>query len=272
MRNIAICLRGDFRTWNIIKDAYSTYIDHSKYNVHYFYTSWDRQQLIPYLSDPQDSDFFEVSDQYVIDQFANISGTLTSFKILPKPEYRINTFVAQAYLIYECNKLKRQYEYDNNMNFDYVIISRPDAIIDLTEIFNTEQRYYDCRLHTDYWLHSGLTRSDIVFGGLYQPDFVFVGSSLSIDVFSNCFVEMILDYNKSYFSTPLGNHGAIGDYMLRRKLVNDGTISTSLEGSLVREGIDIDSFNKCETLIEKINIAAQYSQIWWDNMLSRVFK
>ena len=118
MKKIAICLSGEARSLELTKPFYETICKLEEYDVSFFITTWT----------------------------SNFDNKIQSFKNLKKhgifkeEDYLKQTTFTKtsnnykySFLLKACNLLKQQYELENNINFDSVIISRLDTILHYPE-------------------------------------------------------------------------------------------------------------------------------------------
>jgi hypothetical protein len=103
-----------------------------------------------------------------------------------------NSFISDGTLsmynkIYLANKLKKEYEKENNFIYDYVIRIRPDLIIKEflpKEIFEEENNNK---------IYMPIISN--VFSYYGYPDFMAIGNSRLMDIYSNIFLYLIKDSN-----------------------------------------------------------------------------
>jgi hypothetical protein len=190
MSKIATCLSGHTRTYNKIFPNFS-------YETDIFISSCLQSGLapesLPYLSyhyqgyTPTDHiDVQDVLNKYSpkiwsFDDDKHIPQELEKFKdIKTLNGYNIIHMGTMFYRIYQSNKFKKIWEYQNNFKYDYVVRSRFDLTIE-------EIKFESNKLF-------------IIKDSKYYKDLFFYGPSNIIDQITNCY-EWFIYQSPEYLST-----------------------------------------------------------------------
>lgn len=150
MRNkkIAFCISGQWRNNEKVMDRYLKFI--SKYNLDVYISIWNETGFyeknktvnvdlnnIKLCYKPKKIEIIQFKNEY----FDKIGKT-----IYPETLKKLNknqSSLPMYYLIHRCNELVKKYEIENDINYDFIIRSRPDLFIPSIKLFlNTKNNIY----------------------------------------------------------------------------------------------------------------------------------
>lgn len=222
---VAICFRGLIRTGIENRKTFSHYFESLGWDIDYFCHTWNYENVAPpFLESPTaGSDLWnELKERptstlttFKVSKFTQIYD-FKKFKLQDITDYRnldsknvnypndefVMHFHPQFISCYEVNKLKSEYENENNFKYDLVINTRPDIVFnpmlidntieDMKSILNNPKNYFGISS-----LQSGWTYEDNFF-----DDICYTAGSDNMNLFCEY-------YNPS---TNLEYHNFIGKY------------------------------------------------------------
>jgi hypothetical protein len=229
----AVCINGQLRNWNHSRPHFDKWNKEiGKIEFDFFISTWDTIGFDEFALKPKDEISLDVTDEYIGD----FDG-LVDYEILD--EDAINWFdfpvsvnennTKMAYLFCKCNLLKTKYEHKNNFIYDFVISIRPDFVIKLTQLENRlisiltptgdewDKMFYEL---TPITKRVGFPH-DSMHIGLWRHDIFSMGTSSTMDVYSNMFKYIYL--NDDYNMIPIGhvmNHDYINYFALNEFCTN----------------------------------------------------
>jgi hypothetical protein len=221
INRLAVLICGDFRTWKIAAPYLFRFCETFSDNVDYYFATWQDTQEFSFPTNKTELTVKKVTDKDITDPFKG--KNLVDYKIMPLPkrhnEFK-NTFYYQAYLAKVANILKNKYEFNNNLNYDNVIETRPDMY--LGKGVNISKDTYDQLGDFDY-----------VNGPVFQQqssypqcaDVYYRSSTFCNDIVSNRFFRC--GYNFFFYGNSnkldnfivTNNHWMLMDYFYTRKLI-----------------------------------------------------
>lgn len=229
MKKMAVCLRGDFRNWDIMKDYFFytfTKFSNMGYEIDFFINTYDKvayhhkkdigrsihdgvgsfRYSVPLRSDKIRKDF----KKYNLKSFEILNSTDRNW--LMKHLHVINPTLSQYYSIYMVNKAKRREEKKQNIEYDVVINTRTDLLYRLDGLKHCVSNAQSLELNRNPVENHSLTGTI-----LNAQDFLFVGDSSTLDIVSNFFWEIRTDkkFNSKYCCT----HTLLAVYLRRNAIL-----------------------------------------------------
>lgn len=201
---IAICFSGQMRTWEKTHEAIKSFFDieNSPHIIDTFahtwnYNTWINNKKVNILEDTQGTKYQDYSDVEIALEEIEKFKQVYDFKkfVVHKKLHNPNThwdnfFYSFMYSIF----LKRQYEIENNFEYDIVIKTRPDAIFNFTnsDIFSADydsNRKFIYKPQAPLSITSCLNVNKMPFEWFSNnlDDVFFWGDSLSMDLLSDCY-------------------------------------------------------------------------------------
>lgn len=209
MKKVAICLSGEARSLEVTKQYYESFNKIEGYEFSFFIATWD-------------SNFNKQ-----VQSFLN----LKKYCILKEKDYLKHTSLGKisnnfkySFLLKKCNLLKQQYELENNIQFDCVIITRIDTII-LNQVRGLEQFFNDLS-YVEFNPLVSFTGDNMRYNQdhAFMDDNFIVLNSLTSDIYSNIhFFYYGNTMNKRNFSLE------INAYMLRYYSIVNNNSSAHLQ-------------------------------------------
>jgi len=203
MKKIAICLSGQPRTYKYaLQSTLNFFQNNENYSYSYFCHAWDYNSYkVKHRETEQLVWESEIVDKNILsnDLYSMLNAkkvVIESREELPTHHYT-NTIPWDSlyYSQMRANYLKRQYELENNMEFDFVIKSRYDLVFIPYKTFELDNRIndpYDYKKSYDFFgTHNG--RMFMEYDRVNISDVIYYGSSEVIDVISDCYWYMITE-------------------------------------------------------------------------------
>jgi len=247
---VAVCLSGQLRQWEIAKEnqkwfwesCIGTEVKEVDYFIHTWNYSGDREGVSqPYITrDVSQEEFNNVVDWYKPKKYFLDDKKQNYF-------YESDHWSSLFYSMAQSIMLKREYEIENNFEYDVVIKSRPDVVFDPIYHFSWEHLENNIL----YTTHGG--NMDHEFGMYNVNDCVFYSNSYTMDLVSQMYSyrQKMLD-ERNMFEDKLFT-GPIGPGVLMQEYFREyGITSQSIQAckynfveTLVKLGCpeDLDLFN-----------------------------
>ena len=190
---IAACMSGQLRNWDIAKENQKWFWSTSREEVDYFIHTWsysgDRRGVSQEYKwrDVSKKEFKEIVEWY--DCKKSIYDIMDQ-----KYFYDNDHWSSLFYSFSQSIMLKRQYEIDNDFEYDLVIKSRPDIVFDPKRHF-TYEHLEDDHLHTT---HGGNMEHE--FGMFNINDICFYSNSYTMDMLVNLYFyrQKVINGNSGY--------------------------------------------------------------------------
>lgn len=216
---IAVCMSGQLRQWEIAKENQKWFWETSGVEMDYFIHTWDysgdREGVSqPYITrDVSRKEFDELVDWY------KPKGCMFDDR---KQDffYANDHWSSLFYSMSHSMMLKRQYEIDNDFEYDLVIKTRPDVVFDPRYHFTWEPLEDNILFATQ----GGLMESE--FHMFNTNDMVFYGKSYTMDLVIPMYFyrQKMLD-QRNLFKDKLFT-GSIGPGVLMQEYFRDYGITT----------------------------------------------
>ena len=216
---VAVCLSGQLRQWEIAKENQKWFWETSGVEIDYFIHTWDysgdREGVSqPYITrDVSRKEFDELVDWY------KPKGCMFDDR---KQDffYANDHWSSLFYSMSHSMMLKRQYEIDNDFEYDLVIKTRPDVVFDPRYHFTWEPLEDNILFATQ----GGLMESE--FHMFNTNDMVFYGKSYTMDLVIPMYFyrQKMLD-QRNLFKDKLFT-GSIGPGVLMQEYFRDYGITT----------------------------------------------
>ena len=197
---IAVCMSGQLRNWEIAKDNQKWFWSSSNTEVDYFIHTWncsgDRKGV------SQEYEWRDVNEQ----EFNGIVKHYDAKKsIFDKKSqsffYGNDHWSALFYSFVQSVMLKRQYEIENNFEYDLVIKSRPDVAFNPATRDGIQRRGFTYEFLADnivYTTHGGIMEHEFY---MFNPnDCVFYSNSYTMDMLVNTYFyrQKVINGNSGY--------------------------------------------------------------------------
>ena len=216
---IAVCMSGQLRQWEIAKENQKWFWETSGVEIDYFIHTWDysgdREGVSqPYITrDVSRKEFDKLVDWY------KPKGCMFDDR---KQDffYANDHWSSLFYSMSHSMMLKRQYEIDNDFEYDLVIKTRPDVVFDPRYHFTWEPLEDNILFATQ----GGLMESE--FHMFNTNDMVFYGKSYTMDLVIPMYFyrQKMLD-QRNLFKDKLFT-GSIGPGVLMQEYFRDYGITT----------------------------------------------
>ena len=216
---IAVCMSGQLRQWEIAKENQKWFWETSGVEIDYFIHTWDysgdREGVSqPYITrDVSREEFDKVVDWY------KPKGCMFDDR---KQDffYANDHWSSLFYSMAQSMILKRQYEIDNDFEYDLVIKTRPDVVFDPRYHFSWEPLEDNILFATQ----GGLMESE--FHMFNTNDMVFYGKSYTMDLVIPMYFyrQKMLD-QRNLFKDKLFT-GSMGPGVLMQEYFRDYGITT----------------------------------------------
>jgi len=204
---VAVCLSGQLRQWEIAKEnqkwfwesCIGTEVKEIDYFIHTWNYSGDREGVSqPYITrDISQEEFDNVVDWYKPKKYILDDKKQDYF-------YESDHWSSLFYSMAQSIMLKREYEIENNFEYDVVIKSRPDVVFDPIYHFSWEHLENNIL----YTTHGGNMEHE--FGMYNVNDCVFYSNSYTMDLVSQMYSyrQKMLDernmFEDKLFTGPIG--------------------------------------------------------------------
>jgi len=207
---IAICMSGQLRLWEMAKENQKLFWESSGVNqIDYFIHTWDysgdREGVSqPYVwRDISQEEFDKVIEWYKPKKYIFDGKQQTYF-------YQNDHWSSLFYSLSQSILLKREYEIENNFEYDIVIKSRPDVVFDPRYHFSWEHLENNLL----YTTHGGIMEHE--FGMFNVNDCVFYSNSYTMDLVIQMYFyrqKMINENCKdTIYAHPLGPGVLMNEY------------------------------------------------------------
>ena len=216
---IAVCMSGQLRQWEIAKENQKWFWETSGVEIDYFIHTWDysgdREGVSqPYITrDVSRKEFDKLVDWY------KPKGCMFDDR---KQDffYANDHWSSLFYSMAQSMMLKRQYEIDNDFEYDLVIKTRPDVVFDPRYHFSWEPLEDNILFATQ----GGLMESE--FHMFNTNDMVFYGKSYTMDLVIPMYFyrQKMLD-QRNLFKDKLFT-GSMGPGVLMQEYFRDYGITT----------------------------------------------
>lgn len=118
---LAVLLAGELRTWDSVCPYIFSFFECRAKQVDYFFATWNTDGINGVLR--------PVTPDEITSPFTKYKQNLIEYRLEERIPRRPNTYYYQSWLALRANKLKREYEQDNNFVYDQVVETRPDLYI-----------------------------------------------------------------------------------------------------------------------------------------------
>lgn len=257
---VAVCLSGQLRQWDYAKENQKWFWTSFNYDpllVDYFIHTWDYSQDRAGVSQPYvtrkvtDEEYSKVVDFYAPKKSRIESKTTEDF-------YHNDHWSSLFYSMGQSILMKREYELENNFEYDLVVKSRPDVVFNPTQHAYIPGHILDNQLYTT---HGG--EMEMEFYNINFNDCVFYGKSYTMDLLINLYTyrQQVIRSEKEIAGGR--NFHPLGPGVLMHDYFHEYGISTIygtrwLE-TLLKEGCPkVDLFNN-----EEFEQVEQYFREWY---------
>ena len=231
MKKVAVCLSGQMRNWRVAVENQKWFWTTANMEVDYFIHTWDYSMERVGVSKPYEhrdvssGEFNELVELYQPKKY------LFDTK---KPDYfyKKDHWSSLFYSLSQSIMLKREYELDNNFEYDIVVKSRPDVVFDPRYSF----AYDLIQDNVVYTTHGGLLEHE--FHGFNFNDCVFYSNSYTMDLLIDLYFYRI-DKIKTSNKNSDSRFDLVGPGVLMKSFFNEYGI------------VGIPSFEFLETLVKK---------------------
>jgi hypothetical protein len=213
INRLAVILIGQYRTWPICSKYLIEFFKDKATKIDYFFVTWDTTSI--YSNGVWTESTIEVTDEKITKFFDKDQTVIC--KVLPDiPE--IHTYYRMAYLSLEANKLKKEFEINNNFIYDQVVETRPDMYLRSYPWGGLEYKWPLCN---DYEYNGGEI-SNIGHRDLFMPDCYIRTNSPTHDILSqrindfdvsNAYKKKILNHQYRH-----GHHAMLAKFLLIRNI------------------------------------------------------
>jgi hypothetical protein len=236
---VAVCLSGQLRQWEMAKEnqkwfwesCIGTEVKEVDYFIHTWNYSGDREGVSqPYITrDVSQEEFDNVVDWYKPKKYFLDDKKQNYF-------YESDHWSSLFYSMAQSIMLKREYEIENNFEYDVVIKSRPDVVFDPIYHFSWEHLENNIL----YTTHGGNMEHE--FGMYNVNDCVFYSNSYTMDLVSQMYSyrQKMLD-ERNMFEDKLFT-GSIGPGVLMQEYFREYGITS--------QSIQACKYNFVETLVK----------------------
>ena len=184
---IAVCLSGQLRNWEIAKDNQKWFWNSSKKQVDYFIHTWNYSGDRKGVSQPYEWRKVNKHEFNRIVKHYDVKKSIFD----KKPQsyfYGDDHWSCLFYSFVQSVMLKRQYEIENDFEYDLVIKSRPDVAFNPTTRDGIQRIGFNYELLEDnivYTTHGGIMESEF---HMFNPnDCVFYSNSYTMDMLVNLY-------------------------------------------------------------------------------------
>ena len=228
---LAVCLSGQLREWEACYQNQMLFWNSSGYEVDYFIHTWDYSADRTGVSKPYEyRDITEEEFEDLIDVYEPKKSIIESKK--PQDHYRGDHWMSLFQSMVASFTLKREYELENDFQYDVVVKSRPDLVF---------HPMYKCRFphppnNILYTTHGGPMPHE--FNMINFSDCCFLGNSYTMDMLCNVLAyRKYLIHEESGPDTnphPLGPGVLMNDFMMEYGINAD--LKLKFEETIVRLG------------------------------------
>jgi hypothetical protein len=214
MNKIAIQLAGQVRDWeNSYYDweDFKSNLEKKDFDIDFHICTWEDE-----YTKECNFDFIETVN------LVPINTEMISFNVKPTvgtKEYKMNPIrrdqtplgmIPFSYLQYWGSRYRRLYQKQNKIEYDFIILARPDIYYhnaeDFAKLFSEDWETTNPRLnfknsHFTIFMPQGILNSVDRHMPRVSNDLLFMGTEESINLFSNGFLHCYLQTSKSFIST-----------------------------------------------------------------------
>jgi|TARA_Y100000034_G_scaffold136252_1_gene211804 hypothetical protein len=244
---VAICFYGQTRVPIVINKWWKKL--EKKYD--FFISTWDDEDSDKLDFDFTDNEFFKF-DKY--------------FVKLSKMKVRVSTLYYACYLIKKVINLKEKYEIKTNQKYDWVLLIRPDVIIDL-DLLEKEIEMLGKITQMDIpiiKLNGGLNISPRSGRVEVINDLFFFINKKSLKIFESFFEDFFMRKNKIYNSVTKsrGGHDIFSSLIILNNLL---VLDSELSGFIVRKYIHENILSRnIRKRINQIILEFRKEESLWD--------
>ena len=200
---IAVCLSGQLRNWEIAKDNQKWFWNSSKRQVDYFIHTWNYSGDRKGVSQPYEWRKVNKHEFNRIVKHYDVKKSIFD----KKPQsyfYGDDHWSCLFYSFIQSVMLKRQYEIENDFEYDLVIKTRPDVVFDPMYFFSWEPLEHNVLFTTQ----GGIMEHEFY---MYNAnDMVFYGTSYTMDLMMSMYFyrQKVLEgrelFDRKLFVGPVG--------------------------------------------------------------------
>ena len=208
---VAVCLSGQLRQWEIAHQNQIQFFGNNKvYEVDYFIHTWNYSTDRAGVSQPHQKR--DVTQEEFDKLLKKYKPKKSIFDNKDSEDFWSGDWWAGLFYSFaQSVMLKRQYEIENNFEYDIVIKSRPDIVFDPNRKFVTH--YLENNLI--YTTHAGVQESE--FSMFNVNDCCFYGNSYTMDLLTNLYYYRmkVVNGNSGYTKFnfhPLGPGTLMGEF------------------------------------------------------------
>jgi len=200
---IAVCMSGQLRQWEIAKENQKWFWETSGVEIDYFIHTWDysgdREGVSqPYITrDVSQDEFNKVVEWYKPKKYIFDNKKQDFF-------YANDHWSSLFYSLAQSIMLKREYEIENDFEYDLVIKTRPDVVFDPRYHFSWELLEHNVLFATQ----GGIMEHEFHMYNI--NDMIFYGTSYTMDLVSQMYFyrQKMLDkrnlFDRKLFIGPIG--------------------------------------------------------------------
>ena len=211
---IAVCMSGQLRQWEIAKENQKWFWETSGVKIDYFIHTWDysgdREGVSqPYITrDVSQDEFNKVVEWYKPKKYIFDNKKQDFF-------YANDHWSSLFYSLAQSIMLKREYEIENDFEYDLVIKTRPDVVFDPRYHFSWELLEHNVLFATQ----GGIMEHEFHMYNI--NDMIFYGTSYTMDLVSQMYFyrQKMLD-ERNMFEDKLWT-GPIGPGVLMQEYFRD---------------------------------------------------
>jgi len=198
---IAVCLSGQLRGWEIAYKNQQWFWNTSDAEVDYFIHTWDYSADRTAVSKPY---IDRTIDKKEFDNICKLYDVKKGIFDTKKQEefFDNDHWLSLFYSLSQSLMLKREYEIENNFQYDVVVKSRPDVVFNPTTTFSWPRLWNN----TIFTTHGGPMSME--FNMYNFNDCVFLGNSYTMDLLVNLYFYRKHKIRKS--NTKVRNFHPIG--------------------------------------------------------------
>lgn len=236
--NLAIILRGQIREWKNAKfnffKSMQQFEEH--YNIVYFFVTWDHNYFttivnqvtsvkIHQMRKVSKIDLYDIENDFAdknlgvlkVLKYRDVNSFMKNFKLAE--EYHLISYVR-----YIAGLIKQNYEIENDIFFDKVIETRPDAFIvphykpfdEITEVLPN----FTYNAKTDIFSRDeSLSGDNSDLNTLFIDDLIFVSNGLTSDILTSEFA-FLFSSRFDKIQLRMFPHTMLADFLLNFKLIN----------------------------------------------------
>ena len=232
---IAVCISGLVRHWDISTKLFEHWNSlYEDIEFYFFLSTWDEgcnwlgyhahigenniekkiekndYSQYSFLEKYEEVDYRRMDTEILLEMDNNPTDNKTG-----KPNYSLPFY---TYSMYRCQRLRRKYEQENNMEFDGVIQTRNDQLVSKVTLDSIRSLFYDVHILIHPKLFSGGSPIVVYRDRLlmWNDNFSFA-HRLSMDLYT----EMYNDIFVQKTSQNLGMHYQNADQLMKNRIYNN---------------------------------------------------